>query len=147
MAVYCTHEFKTQVEKLGKNASYQLLEADLVAQYCNKPFAEACSGRPLSLTPGAMFLKKRLDGSGGFRVYFMAYVKDEDIYLIYVHPKTGRDGIANISPEDKKAALAQLVEAKRTQNLFCVSAAPGGKAKALFTHAVTIPPVLPGLAV
>jgi hypothetical protein len=113
MGLYCTDEFRQEIERLRKNSSYANVEQVIIGYYCNGPFAQACTGDLLSDMQGTRFIKKRLAGSGGYRVYVVAVVREQTVYLGYVHPKTGLHGADNITPEKKKAILKELIAARQ----------------------------------
>ncbi|ALM50297.1 hypothetical protein AMR72_16250 [Flavobacterium psychrophilum] len=104
MNVYCLPEFKTEYDKLMKNNSYKFVEKEISKNYFGVSFEEALNGRVLNNSDKAPFVKKRLKGSGGARLYLLAIVKDENIFLAFVHPKSGSLGYENIS-DDKKAQI------------------------------------------
>lgn len=121
MNLYCTDEFKKEFDKLIKNKSYDTLERELIAQYCNTTFAQACTGDPLGVFPNVAYLKKRLEGSGGYRAYVLGVVKNNAIYLAFVHPKTGPYGASNVTPEKKKLLLKDVLLAIKTGSLYSVT--------------------------
>jgi len=95
-----------------------------MVQYCNTTYAQACTGDPLSIVPNVTYLKKRLEGSGGYRVYVLGLVKNDAVYLLYVHPKTGPDKLANVSMEKKKALLKDVLAAIKNETLLEVAPDP-----------------------
>ncbi|RZK44848.1 MAG: hypothetical protein EOO61_02255 [Hymenobacter sp.] len=118
MEVCCTEEFKQEIEKLRKNGSYANIESVLADAYCDVTFEQANTGDLLGVMPGMNYLKKRLEGSGGYRFYLLAIVKGEKIYLGFVHPKAGRYGGDNVTPEKKKSILKELLAAIKSQQLY-----------------------------
>jgi hypothetical protein len=120
MVLCCTEEFKQEVEKLRKNGSYADIEQAIIAAYCKATFAAASTGDTLGVMPGMAYVKKRVDGRGGYRFYVLAVVKGEVIYLSFVHPKTGRYGMDNVTPEKKKAILREVLSAIRQQSFYKV---------------------------
>lgn len=132
MKVYCTAEFREILEKLSRKKPYSTLMAQVMAQYCNTTYARACTGDPLSVFPNAIYLKKRLEGGGGYRVYVLGIVKDDAIYLVYVHPKTGPDALANVSMEKKKALLKNVLAVIKSKTLHEVAPDPNDPTKLKF---------------
>jgi hypothetical protein len=120
MLLCCTEEFKQEVERLRKNSSYADIEQSISEFYCDATFDEASTGDILYPIPGMSFLKKRVEGRGGFRFYVLAVVKGEKIYLAYVHPKVGRYGMDNVSTEKKKLLLKEVLAAIKEQRLYKV---------------------------
>lgn len=79
------------------------------------------SGTRLNNSDTTPYIKKRLQGRGGFRVYFLLIVKDENVYLMYLHPKTGTLGYENITDESKALPYKKVLECIKTNNLFIVT--------------------------
>jgi hypothetical protein len=121
MEVFCLEDFKKEVEKLSKNNSYGTLEPELIAYFFNKTIDELRNGTILNNSLENAFIKKRLEGSGGFRVYYYLIIRKGCLYLMYVHPKTGKYGCDNISPKEKKDLLKKVIEAITTNNLYLVT--------------------------
>jgi len=120
MEVLCLEDFKIEVEKLSKNNSYASLEKELIAYFFNKTIEELRSGTILNNSLENSFIKKRLEGSGGFRIYFYIIIRKENLYLMYVHPKTGKYGFDNISPKVRNGLLDKVIKAIKTNNLYLV---------------------------
>jgi len=76
MKIFCTAGFEKIFKRLSKKNAYRDLEKEIVEYF---------------------FAKKRLSGSGGYRTYFYIMVKDDSLYLMFLHPKTGPDGSPKIS--------------------------------------------------
>ena len=66
------------------------------------------------------FIKKRLGGSGGFRMYYYLLIKDSRVYLSFVHPKTGKMGADNIDPKSIAHLISETALAIESQELFKV---------------------------
>ncbi|WP_201987696.1 hypothetical protein [Hymenobacter rubidus] len=113
MTLYCTEEFKREFERLEKSSSYAGIGAVLVKTYCGATFDEARSGDLLNDLVTAFFVKKRLEGRGGFRFYVLAVIKDESIYLTFVHPKTGRHGADNITKAKHHELLKEVLRLRK----------------------------------
>ncbi|WMJ75558.1 hypothetical protein RCC89_20695 [Cytophagaceae bacterium ABcell3] len=72
--------------------------------------------------PGLIMAIKLLSlRKGGYRIYFFVVLCKDDLYLLFLHPKTGADGASNITNEAKAKLLKLVVEAIKTQKLFSVS--------------------------
>jgi len=121
MEVLCLEDFKDEVEKLIKNNSYASLEKELIHYFFNKSIGELRSGVILNNSLENSFIKKRLEGSGGFRVYYYIIIRKGCLYLMYVHPKTGKYGCDNISTKAKSDLLKKVIEAIKTDNLYVVT--------------------------
>ncbi len=70
MTILCLEDFKVQFDKLKKKNSYSSIEADIIEYFSNKEIQQLTSGTRLNNSDNTPFIKKRLNGSGGFRIYF-----------------------------------------------------------------------------
>jgi hypothetical protein len=102
MHLYCLEDFKEAVGKLAKSKSYATVERAIIEHFCGKTVDEVRNGVNLNNSDTVPYIKKRLEGSGGFRVYFLLLIKNDCLYLMYVHPKTGAEGSENITDDAKK---------------------------------------------
>ena len=138
MGLYCTGEFRDEVEKLRKTGSHAGIEADIIEAYCNTTFAEWRTGDLLFAVPtgapDALFLKRRLDGRGGFRVYGIAKVRAQSFYLGFIHPKTGRFGGENLTDEKRKWVPKHILSCIKSGELLelVVDKPPGAKFRLAF---------------
>lgn len=136
MGVYCTKQFKSEVERLLKKNSYQSLQELLINNYCDVSFDEAATGRVLSALPTGnptlFYLKKTLDGSGGYRAYVLAFIKEQDIYLGFIHPKTGVYGMANTSDGKRKEIMREVIKASKSGEVYIMSKDPKNNTRILF---------------
>lgn len=121
MTILCLEDFKIQFEKLKKKNSYSSIERDVIDYFFNKEIHHLTSGIRLNNSDDTPYIKKRLNGSGGFRVYFLLVIKNEKLYLIFLHPKTGSLGFENITDESKALLYKKALESIRTNNLYIVS--------------------------
>jgi hypothetical protein len=121
MKFFCIEEFKGQFEKLKKKNAYASIEQDLIDYFFNKSLEELCSGTRLNNSDTTPYIKKRMHGSGGFRLYFLLILKDSNVYLMFVHPKTGSMGYDNITDESKAALYKTVLTCIKTNNLYEVS--------------------------
>lgn len=121
MTILCLEDFKAAFEKLKKKNSYSSIETDIIEYFFNKDIQQLISGTRLNNSDTTPYIKKRLQGRGGFRVYFLLIVKDENVYLMYLHPKTGTLGYENITDESKALLYKKVLECIKTNNLFIVT--------------------------
>lgn len=121
MTILCLEDFKTQFEKLKKKNSYSSIEDDIIEYFFNKELQQLISGTRLNNSDTTPYIKKRLKGSGGFRVYFLLIIKDEKVYLMFLHPKTSSLGYENITDESKALLYKKVLECIKTNNLFEVT--------------------------
>jgi hypothetical protein len=120
MKVFCIEDFKIEFEKLISKKSYSSLTQDIIDYFFGKPFNELCSGTRLNNSDDTPFIKKRLNGRGGFRVYFLLIMKNENLYLMFVHAKTGSLGADNISDESKAYIYKKLLSCIKNNDLYSV---------------------------
>lgn len=110
MKLFCLEDFKAEFEKLKKKNSYSSIEKDILEYFFNKEIESLKSGSRLNNSDDTPYIKKRLGGSGGFRVYFLLIIKKESVYLMFVHPKTGSEGFENITDESKALLYKKVLE-------------------------------------
>ena len=118
MNIYCLDDFKVVFEKLNSKKSYNTIESDLIEFFFNKSVEELSSGTRLNNSDDTPYIKKRLRGSGGFRCYFLLIIKNESIYLMFVHPKTGSKGSENITDESKAYLYKKVLECIKSEDLY-----------------------------
>lgn len=123
MNVFCLKEFKTEFEKLKRKRSYSSIEGDIIEYFFKcKNIKEISSGIRLNGASETPYIKKRLCGRGGFRVYFLLIVKKETIYLMFIHPKTGSLGADNISDKMKSELYSKVTNCiKINEDLYTIS--------------------------
>lgn len=118
MEIFCIESFKIQFEKLIKKNTYSSIEKDIIKYFFNKNLEQLLSGTRLNNSDTTPYIKKRLNGSGGFRVYFLLIIKDENVYLMFIHPKTGSLGYDNITDESKAKLYKEVLESIKTKKLY-----------------------------
>ncbi|TAH00696.1 MAG: hypothetical protein EAZ15_08555 [Sphingobacteriales bacterium] len=121
MTIFCIAEFKNQFEKLIKKNSYSSIEKEIIDYFFDKEIHQLISGTRLNNSDETPFIKKRLNGSGGFRLYFLLLIKEENIYLTFLHPKTGSLGYDNITDESKSLLYKKVLECIKSKDLYTVS--------------------------
>ncbi|WKK73589.2 hypothetical protein QYS49_16770 [Marivirga salinae] len=77
MDLYCLEDFKVEFDKLKSKKSYKTLEQNVIDYFFGKTSQELCSGVRLNNSSDTPYIKKRLDGRGGFRVYFLLIIKGD----------------------------------------------------------------------
>lgn len=120
MEIFCLEDFKVEFEKLFSKKPYSTLESDIIDYFFNKSFPQLCSGTRLNNSEKTPYIKKRLKGRGGFRFYFLLILKDESIYLMFVHPKTGPMGSDNITDESKAYLYKKVLACIKSDDLYKV---------------------------
>jgi len=122
MIVYAITEFKEEYEKLKKHKSYKNLEKEIINYFfIDKGISDIQSGTRLNNDDLRPYVKKRLAGKGGYRMYFFILIKDENVYLIYVHPKTGKFGVDNIDDDSKALLYKRVLESIQDEDLWSVT--------------------------
>ncbi len=120
MKIFCIEAFKTEFEKLKSKKSYSSIEKDIIDYFFGKTIEELSSGTRLNNSADAPYIKKRLNGRGGFRFYFLLIIKDENLYLMFVHPKTGSLGSENITDESKALLYKEVYECIIKNQLYAL---------------------------
>ncbi len=118
MKIYCIEDFKVEFDKLRKKKSYNTLENDIIEFFFNKTSDELCSGTRLNNSDKTPYIKKRIKGSGGFRFYYLLIMKDEKLYLMFLHPKTGSSGSENINDDSKAYLYKKVLTCIKTNDLY-----------------------------
>lgn len=118
MEIFCLEEFKTIFEKLISKKSYVALKDEIIDYFFDKTSAELQSGTRLNNSAVTPYIKKRLCGSGGFRAYFLLLIKDEKLYLMFVHPKTGSMGSENIDDKSKAYLYKEVLRCIKANDLY-----------------------------
>lgn len=125
MTILCLEDFKLEFEKIKKKNSYSSIETDIIEYFFDKNIQELISGTRLNNSDVTPYIKKRLKGRGGFRVYFLLVIKDGNLYLMFLHPKTGSLGYDNIADDTKALLYKRVLECIKTSNLFIVTVENG----------------------
>ncbi|PLX08441.1 MAG: hypothetical protein C0596_06175 [Marinilabiliales bacterium] len=120
MEIFCLEDFKIQFEKLISKKNYSILEQEIRDYFFDKSVEDLCSGRRLNNSDITPYIKKRLCGRGGFRMYFLLIIKEERLYLMFVHPKTGSMGYENIDDESKAMLYKKVLSCIITKDLYKV---------------------------
>ena len=118
MNIYCLEDFKVEFEKLNSKKSYNNLEQDIINYFFDKSSIELSSGVRLNNSEDNPYIKKRLNGRGGFRLYFLLIIKQENLYLMFVHPKTGSEGSENITDESKAFLYKKVLNCIKSKDLY-----------------------------
>lgn len=118
MNIYCLEEFKVIFEKLNSKKSYNSFEQEIISYFFGKTKEELCSGTRLNFSVDVPYIKKRLNGSGGFRCYFLLILKEENLYLMFAHPKTGSMGSSNIDDKSKAYLYKEVLSCIKSKKLY-----------------------------
>jgi hypothetical protein len=121
MIVYCIEDFKIAYEKLLAKNSYKTLADETINYFFGKSIQDLTSGTRLNHNDVSPYIKKRLGGRGGFRVYFLILIKNDSLYLMFVHPKTGVYGADNITDESKAQLYKRVLDRIEQRDLYRLS--------------------------
>jgi hypothetical protein len=105
---------------LAKN-SYKTLADETINYFFGKSIQDLTSGTRLNHSDVSPYIKKRLGGRGGFRVYFLILIKNDSLYLMFVHPKTGVYGADNITDESKAQLYKRVLDRIEQRDLYRLS--------------------------
>ena len=118
MNIYCLDDFKVEFEKLTSKKSYNDLEQVIINYFFNRSVVDLCSGIRLNNSEESPYIKKRLKGRGGYRIYFLLMILQGNVYLMFVHPKTGSEGSENITDESKAFLYKKVMKYIKSNNLY-----------------------------
>lgn len=121
MVLYCLEDFKVEFEKLKSKNSYKTIEQEVINYFFGKTSQELCTGVRLNNSIDSPYIKKRLGGRGGFRIYFLLILKNDSLYLMFVHPKTGSQGSGNITDESKAYLYKKVLKCIKSEDLYKLS--------------------------
>lgn len=121
MKIFCLEDFKVEFEKLGAKKSYRDLEKEIINYFFENPAEELQSGVRLNNSDQVPYIKKRLSGRGGYRCYFLLVLKNDCLYLMFVHPKTGASGSSNITDKSKAYLYKKVLTSIQDQDLYKLS--------------------------
>lgn len=141
MTVYLTEEFISEVKLLLKKKSHSDCEVAIIESIYLKTKEEIIStGSPKRLggNPSkSPFIRKRISPpsgskSSGYRLYFWMMIEEDNVYLLFIHPKSGRRSGTNITPQKQKE-LADTFQQKRNDNSFIKSSINEATSKIIYT--------------
>ncbi|HAH22969.1 MAG TPA: hypothetical protein DCL77_04270, partial [Prolixibacteraceae bacterium] len=90
----------------------------LINYFFEKSLVDLCSGVRLNKSEDTPYIKKRLSGRGGYRVYFLLMIRQDNVYLMFVHPKTGSEGSENITDESKAFLYKKVLKCIKSNDLY-----------------------------
>jgi len=125
MQIFFTQEFIDEVTLISKANSHSDCELSLIHSIFNKNIDEIknTGTKRLGGDPNKNpFLRKRIvtsnsGKSSGYRLYLWVFYFENNIYLLYIHPKTGRRSGTNLTPEKQKE-LVKTFKENRDNNTF-----------------------------
>jgi len=125
MQIFFTQEFIDEVTLISKANSHSDCELSLIHSVFNKNIDEIknTGTKRLGGDPNKNpFLRKRIvtsnsGKSSGYRLYLWIFYFENNVYLLYIHPKTGRRSGTNLTPEKQKE-LVKTFKENRDNNTF-----------------------------
>ena len=118
MTICCTHEFKRIYDKLVKKNSHADLEQAIIDWLFTKTATELRAATALNGNSPNPFLKKRLNGSGGYRIYYSLIASQKLVISSALHPKTNYLGKSTLSSSEIAAAIDDVAESYMNRDLF-----------------------------
>lgn len=126
MDILCSPDFYTEYNRLIKHKQYQDLPSIVGDYFFDKTIDQLKSGTRLNGSSPVPFIKKRLEGRGGYRVYYYLILKDDYAFLSFIHPKTGPAGSENITPETQKKLSNDIVTYLSNQDYYKIEKVVAG---------------------
>ncbi len=121
MDVFCISEFKDQFDQLIKKKNYRTIEQEIIDYVFDKQVNDLRTGTNLNQSSTAPFIKKRIAGRGGYRLYYLLVIRKNSVHLAYVHPKTGSLAENNISVNRIKHLQKRVLESIKSGCMFRLS--------------------------
>jgi len=117
MEFYCIPEFEVEFNSLRLKNNYSNLPDLLFDEFNSIDISGLKSGTNLIPGKGIYYIKRRIAGSSGYRVYYVIDEKNNKAYFGFIHPKTGPEGIANIGHKFKTANFKSIFAAIKNGDL------------------------------
>lgn len=110
MRIFMSPDFIDEVRKILKSKAHSDCEQVIIEAIYKKgmnDIVQVGSTKKIGGSNDTPFIRKRLEGagtgkSGGYRIYFWAFKVDDEIHLVFIHPKTGRRSSTNLSADGQK---------------------------------------------
>jgi len=128
MDIFVTNEFILEVKSILKTNSHSDCEFELINAIFTKNIEEIKQNgcKRLGGDPNkSPFLRKRIESAGtgksaGYRLYFWLMVIEENIYLLYIHPKTGKKSGSNLKTEKQKELVNTFINSRKDSTFIKV---------------------------
>lgn len=125
MKIFFTQEFIDEVTLISKSNSHNDCELSLIDNIFNKNIDDIknTGTKRLGGDPDKNpFLRKRIETSNsgkssGYRLYLWIFYFENNVYLLFIHPKTGRRSGTNLTTEKQKE-LVKTFKENRDNNTF-----------------------------
>lgn len=119
MELFATQSVVDTIKKLEKKPSYSDLRLLFYDYICKHPsFQDWDSSARLSNMSPIPHIRIRLGGRGGYRVYYVLILKNDEVIISGLHPKTGKKQKSTFSNEEIKASLREALSACRSRDLM-----------------------------
>lgn len=118
MTICCTFEFKRIYDKLVKKNSHADLEQVIIDWISGKSIADFRAATVLNGNSPNPFLKKRLNGSGGYRIYYALIASHQLVISSAIHPKTNFMGKSTLSSTEIAEAISDASDSFKSGNLY-----------------------------
>lgn len=133
MQIFCIEDFKDNIRKLTSKKSYRNIEEDIIEYFFNsEDIQDLRSGTNLNQCNDRPYIKKRLKGSGGYRIYYLLILIDNNVYLMFIHPKTGSVGMDNLSKKTINDLYRKVYDCIKSNDLYLVEPS-SDKKRLIFT--------------
>ena len=112
MKIFCTNRVKKDIEKLEKKPSYSNLRS-LLFNYMSKKKTtqDWMEGTRIFLgNPNFICVKKRLGGSGGYRMYHLITINEDEVTIAALYPKTGSKGGSDLTDDGKTSCIGEALD-------------------------------------
>lgn len=120
MNIFCTPSIKIDIDAFSKKGSYKNLKKELFLFFNLIIKGNKSYGLKLNGSSPNPFYKKRINGSGGYRIYYYAFEIKGFIFLVALHPKSGKKGKSNLSAGEIKEAQESFISCYESKNYFKV---------------------------
>lgn len=128
MGVFVTSEFVTEVQAILKSNSHSDCEKGIIDSIFTKSIDDIknIGCKRLGGDPNkSPFLRKRIETayagkSSGYRLYFWLLISEGNVYLLFIHPKTGRKSGSNLTVEKQKELAGTFTNCRKNGSFISV---------------------------
>lgn len=119
---YTTETFKNEYDKLVRKNSYKDLGESIITELLEGNIE---LGTVLNFSnPNQPFIKRRVNGRGGFRLYLLILKLKDRVIIGYVHPKRGTLGVPNVTKDKIKLILKDIIDSTKNNDLYVLTKCP-----------------------
>lgn len=128
MAVFVTSEFVSEVQSILKSNAHADCEGGIIDSIFTKSMDEIKNSgcKRLGGDPNnSPFLRKRIETahtgkSSGYRLYFWLLISEGNVYLLFIHPKTGRKSGSNLTVAKQKELATTFTSCRKNSTFIPV---------------------------